>query len=423
VVQALVMDGILTTLAASLMIMPLVAYHFDRVSVLGLVANLLIVPVQPWIMAWGSAGLALGVAGLPQVAQVLLWVPWLGLVWTVQVVHWVAALPGAQIAVAGFDVPALTLSYGLLALLLAHRRVAGWGRGALAWVRAAGGARRLQPTFNLLLGVAAILVWWGVLSRPDGRLHVWFLDVDQGDGILIQTPRGRQVLVDGGRHPSLLLSELGAVLPFWDRSLDLLVLTHPDGDHMDAQLEAAQRLAVGQAVTSAPGAAQAAAAAWQATLSNRGVPLTLLHAGGWIDLGDGVALWALWPPPGASGGGEADNEAALVIKLVYGDFSVLLTGDAGLASEARWIASGAPLAATVLKVGHHGSANSTGPEFVAAVNPQLAVIQVGAGNPYGHPAANVLEALAGRTVLRTDQVGRIHVISDGRQMWVTMEQE
>lgn len=415
----LLMDGLLTTLAASLMVMPLIAYHFGRVSLLGLVANLLIIPVQPWIMTWGSAGVALGVAGLPQAAQVALWIPWLGLVWTVQVVERVAALPGAQVMVAGFDARSLALSYAVLALLLASRRIAAGGRDLLAWMRRAGSARRLLPALNVMLGVAALLVWGAVLTQPDGRLHVWFLDVDQGDGILIQTPSGRQVLIDGGRHPALLLSELGAVMPFWDRSLDLLVLTHPDGDHMDAQIEAARRLAVGQAMTSAPAAAQTAAAPWQAALSDRATPLRLLHAGGWIDLGDGVALWVLWPQAGAGDG--AGNESSLVLKLVYGDFSVLLTGDAGHASEASWLQLGAPLAATMLKVGHHGSAGSTGLEFIRAVNPQVAVIQVGAGNRYGHPAAAVLAALAGRTLLRTDQAGRIHVISDGRQMTYRVE--
>ncbi|RIK35439.1 MAG: hypothetical protein DCC57_23350, partial [Chloroflexi bacterium] len=378
-------------------------------------------PVQPWIMTWGSAGVALGVAGLTQAAQVALWVLWLGLAWTVQVVERVAALPGAQVTVAGFDGRGLALSYGLLALLLAPQRVTGGGRAALAWMRRAGSARRPLPALNAVLGVAALLVWWAVLARPDGRLHVWFLDVGQGDGILIQTPSGRQALIDGGRHPALLLSELGAVMPFWDRDLDLLVLTHPDGDHMDAQVEAARRLTVGQAVTSAPATAQTEAAAWQAALSARGTPLSTLHAGGWIDLGDGVALWVLWPQPGAGGGEEAGNENSLVLKLVYGDFSVLLTGDAGVKSEARWVAGGAPLAATVLKVGHHGSAGSTGPELIRAVNPRLAVIQVGAGNRYGHPAAAVLETLAGRSVLRTDQAGRIHMISDGRQMTYSVE--
>lgn len=416
----LLADGLAVSLAASLMVAPLLAYHFGQVSMLGLLANLLIVPVQPWIMAWGSVGMVAGVAGLAQAAQALLWIPWLGLVWTVQVVQHAAALPGAQIAVTGFDGYRLAASYGVLALLLGRRRVTVWGRKAGDRLRQAGGAHFTQPAVTLLLGTAAILVWTSLATRPDGGLHVWFLDVDQGDGILIQTPSGRQVLVDGGRHPTLLLSELGAVMPFWDRSLDLLVLTHPDSDHMDAQIEVAQRLDIGQAVTTAPSIAQPEALPWQTALAQRAIPLKLLHAGGWIDLGDGVALWVLWPPSVPVQGEQADNENSLVLKLVYGDFSLLLTGDAGLDSEQRWLEMGAPLAATVLKVGHHGSASSTGSAFVAAVNPQMAVIQVGE-NRYGHPTQTVLDTLAGRTVLRTDEVGRIHLRTDGQQIVLDKE--
>jgi competence protein ComEC len=120
-------------------------------------------------------------------------------------------------------------------------------------------------------------------------------------------------------------------------------------------------------------------------------------------------------------GEDAGNENSLVAKLVYGDFSVLLTGDAGAAAEAALLRAGAPLQATVLKVAHHGSKFSTGAPFVRAVNPALAVIQVGAENDYGHPSAEVLERLAGRTVLRTDEDGRIEITSDGRQVWVAME--
>ncbi len=413
-VNGLLMDGVASTIAASIMVTPLLAYHFGRVSVLGLVANLLIVPVQPWVMTAGSAGVVAGAMGLLPVAQGLIWTARLGLAWTVQVVDRMADLPGAEVMVTRMDGRSLAALYGVLALGVFYTRLAAWGRHALAWLKNAGSARVMQPATAALLGVAALLVWWAVMTQPDGRLHVWFLDVGQGDGILIQTPGGRQVLVDGGPQPARLLSELGAVMPFWDRSLDMVILTHPDSDHMDAQVEAIRRFHVGQAVTSAPGAAQAECAPWHAALADRNTPLTTLHAGGWIDLGDGVALWVLWPPSTPIGGDEADNENSLVVKVIYGDFSALLTGDTGTASEAYWLATGAPLASTVLKVGHHGSAASTSPAFVGAVNPQLAVIQVGEGNRYGHPAPTVLETLAGCNVLRTDQVGRVHLTSDGR---------
>jgi competence protein ComEC len=145
------------------------------------------------------------------------------------------------------------------------------------------------------------------------------------------------------------------------------------------------------------------------------------HAGGWIDLGDGVALHVLWPPPGGFDHEHADNENSLVVRLVYGEFSALLTGDAGLPSEDAWLRAGVPLRSTVLKVGHHGSKGSSGADFVRAVDPMVAVIQAGAENDYGHPHDEVLALLAGRTVLRNDRDGRIHLWSDGESMWMESE--
>jgi competence protein ComEC len=110
-----------------------------------------------------------------------------------------------------------------------------------------------------------------------------------------------------------------------------------------------------------------------------------------------------------------------VTKLVYGDFSILLTGDAGIPSESTWLAQQMPLQAKVLKVGHHGSAHSTSTGLVEAVDPEWAVIQVGATNTYGHPTQEVLDVLAGRTVLRNDLDGRVHFATDGSDIWVETE--
>jgi competence protein ComEC len=127
----------------------------------------------------------------------------------------------------------------------------------------------------------------------------------------------------------------------------------------------------------------------------------------------------LGPPARGFSGKDVDNENSLVAKLVYGDFSVLLTGDAGDAAEQALIAQGAPLPSTVLKVAHHGSKFSSSERFVAAVNPPLALIQVGAGNDYGHPSTETLVRLQGQLVLRNDQHGRIHFWSDGQKLWIT----
>ena len=419
--RAVVEDGLVVTVAATVMTLPLIVYYFGRLSVVSLATNLLIVPVQPLVMLGGSAGVLAGIAGLDLPGQVILWAPWVGLAWTVAIVRATASLPGASWEIASFPLWAMAAAYLSLFGLFWRQRLARLGSLALRWARFDLAARVAGPALLTGLTVAGVLLWSAVASLPDARLHVWFLDIGQGDGVLIQTPGGRRVLIDGGASPQQLFSELGGAMPFWERTLDLAVLTHPDGDHMLAQADAPLRFRIAAAWDTLTSQANPDGELWRARMAANGAVVHLQHTGGWADLGDGVALWVLWPPPGGFQTENADNENSLVLKLVYGDFSVLLTGDAGLPSEAVWLREGAPLAATVLKVGHHGSAHSTGRDLVAAVAPQAAVIQVGADNDYGHPTGEVLENLAGRLVLRNDLDGTVHVVSDGRQMWVMGE--
>lgn len=421
-VFGLLQDGLLVTLAANLTTLPLVVYYFGRLSLVSLLTNLLIVPVQPFIMLWGGAGLLVGLTGVEWLAQPLFWVPYLCLLWTVEMVRWSAALPWASVDV---------FSYGLGSLFLTYLVLFGWHwRAGLAKVLGC----RLRISAPVLwrwssavglpaLAIGALLLWQVLLSRPDGSLHLWFLDIGQGDGILVQTPSGRQVLIDGGSDSQRLFAQLGGVMPFWDRSLDLVVATHPDWDHMGGQIGLPDRFAIGQALVSENLYNNEDFDDWRTGMEDAGAAIASQSQGGWIDLGDGVSLWVLWPPPEEAMPPVEDddkNERSLVLRLVYGEFSVLLTGDAGLPAEKAMAVGGEPLAAHILKVGHHGSRSSTGPDFVRAVQPEIAVIQVGE-NRYGHPAEDVLATLAGRLVLRNDLHGRIHVSSDGVQMWVDTE--
>jgi len=421
VLRAIVEEGLVVSLAANVMTMPLILLYFDRFSVVGLLTNLLIVPVQPMIMLAGFLGVLAGAVGLGWIARLLLWLPYVGLVWTVGVVQWTASFPGANRWLFGFGPAWLAATYGAIFVLRWRTTVIGACRRLWVWLQRDWWTSLIVPTATSVLGVAAILIWWAALSQPDGRLHVWFLDVGQGDGILIQTPSGRQVLVDGGAKPQRLFSELAAVMPFWDRTIDLVVLTHPDADHMAAQAEAPTRFAIDTAWDTAAGQANQHGEPWRARMREAGVAVQVQSAGGWVDLGDGATLWVLGPPAAGFTGEKVDNDNSLVTKLVYGNLSVLFTGDAGSLAEQALLATHAPLTAIVLKVGHHGSQTSTSPAFVRAVNPPLVVIQVGQDNTYGHPDPELLERLAGRRVLRTDQNGRIEITSDGQQMWVATQ--
>lgn len=271
------------------------------------------------------------------------------------------------------------------------------------------------------LALVAAAVWLGVLGLPDGRLHVYFLDVGQGDAILIATPDGRQILVDGGPSPTALLNELGAVLPFWDRSLDLVVLTHPDGDHITGLIPLLERYSVKQVLDTPLSDDATLTASWLQGLKQAGVERIYAQRGMQLRL-NALQLTVLNPSPTPlTGTASDDNNNAIVLRLDYGQTSVLLTGDAEQEAEAAMIAAGLPLRADVLKAGHHGSNGSSSAPFIAAVAPQIAVIQVGAENKFGHPHPAVLERLAGVQIMRTDQNGRIEVMSDGRTLRVKTE--
>lgn len=416
-------ESVMVTLAANLTTLPLVVYYFGRLSLVSLLTNVLILPAQPPIMLAGSGGVVAGMAGLEAIGQAILALPWLCLVWTVNIVQWTASLPGASLEIAGFGLPAMLIAYTTIAVMKERSRLQRLGDRFRAWAAHDWWQRFVSPAALGGLGLATILVWGAGNALPDGRLHLWFLDVGQGDGILIQTPSGRQVLIDGGASPQALFGELGAVMPFWDRTIDLLVLTHPDGDHMAAQAEIPARYQVAQAIHTAHAAQHPDETLWRERMATGNVAVTTMAAGSWIDLGDGVALWILSPSVDGYAGDDADNDNSLVAKLVYANFSALLTGDAGLASEQRLLDGGAPLHATVLKLGHHGSRSGSGATFIAGVAPQFAVIQVGRDNDYGHPHPEVLDRLGGATVLRNDLHGRIHLQSDGQLLWTDREQQ
>jgi competence protein ComEC len=270
------------------------------------------------------------------------------------------------------------------------------------------------------LAFLAMVAWLALRQASDGRLHVFFLDVGQGDAILVQTPDGRRILIDGGPDPTALLSELGRVVPFWDRSLDLVVLTHPDSDHLTGLLAVLERHQVARVLEPSQADIAPLAASWRERLEHDHIPRTIAQRGMSISQGD-VLLTVLHPGLKPLTGAASDaNNNSIMLRIDYGATSLLLAGDAESEAEAEMLKAGVPLRANLLKVAHHGSNGSTSAAFLAAVSPREAVIQVGANNSFGHPARELLERLADARaeILRTDKHGRIEVVSDGREFVV-----
>jgi len=259
-----------------------------------------------------------------------------------------------------------------------------------------------------------------VVSLPDGKLHVVFFDVGQGDAIFIQTPQGRQVLIDGGPDPTTLTAELGRRLPFWDRSLDLVILTHPDTDHLTGLVPVLERYHVDRVLDPGYPATSETYARWLELIAEKHIPALLARNGVRIELEPGLACEVLHPTGDPDPEDKANNASA-VTRWTWGQVTFLLPGDIEQEVESALVGSGQPLQATVLKAPHHGSDTSSSAAFLQAVNPQLVVISVGADNRFGHPSPEMLERVAGRTVLRTDERGTIEIVTDGSRLWVRTE--
>jgi competence protein ComEC len=405
-------EVVLATIAAQLLVLPLLAYHFGQFSLVSLPANLLILPAQPAVMTWGGLTTLLGLIAAP-LAQPLAWVAWLFLAYTTSMVQLLAQVPAAAFPVR-LDLSGLIALYALILGITWWTRQEAESRDAVRsrWVG------RVRPVAVLsAVAITTLLAWQWARSQPDGRLHVTFFDVGQGDAILIETPRGRQILVDGGHEPSLLNEHLGRTLPFWDRSLDLVVATHPDADHVAGLPGVLERYRVDLLLTD--GTPLGFSATYDALLiaaDRAGTPIDAADAGQTVSLDEELTLVVLHPDRGQS---FEDNDRSVSLRLTYGEFTLLLTGDAEERAERTMVDSGRELRSLIFKAGHHGARTSSNDFFLASVQPQVVVVSAGADNRFGHPHEESLQraAAVGATVLRTDELGTIEVVTDGEQMW------
>jgi competence protein ComEC len=264
-----------------------------------------------------------------------------------------------------------------------------------------------------------VLVWSAFLEAPDGLLHVAFLDVGQGDSAMVVTPTGRTVLIDGGSDGQRTCLLVDQFLPYWDRSIDAVVMTHPHADHLGGLLAVADRYEVGLVLCPGIGSESLLYTEWERRAERFNAVLEIATAGQVLALGDGTTLTVLNPEAGAPTEGlDADDNGGVVLRLDYGDVSVLFAADIRAQREATLVHGGAALRANVLKVPHHGSDTSSSEQFITAVNPEVAVISVGSQNAYGHPHAAVIAALAdsGATVLATSACGTVEFVTDGREL-------
>jgi competence protein ComEC len=264
--------------------------------------------------------------------------------------------------------------------------------------------------FTLL--AATVFVWYAVFAESREGLTVYFFDVGQGDSIFIETENGNQIVIDGGPGDAAL-ARLGEVMPFYDRTIDLLVLTHPDADHLNGLVEILGRYTVNNVLVTGVLHNTAAYAEWNRRILQYNIPVHIASVGMVFDAGREAYFEVLSPFTLVSGTeSSAMNETSIVLRMEYGENSFLFPGDIEAKTE-RLLAvlSASALDADIIKAPHHGSKTSSSDEFLEAVTPVAAIISVGKNNRYGHPHAEVLSRYErmGIPVYRTDMRGTITV--------------
>ncbi len=425
-------DTLSATLGAVIAVWPVVAYYFGIVSLVGPLATFLALPALPGVIVTGALAGVVGLASLG-VAQAIGWLAWLFLSYMILVVGGLGSPSISSVEVGSFH-PALIWGYYLVLA------AAIWFYSYLTRLRSpiSGTAGRMKSGLNISPGpsgvrkwfivpllVAAVLVSYVAVTMPGNDLRVSFLDVGEGDAILIQKG-SRQILVDGGPSPQAITVGLGDRMPFWDRTIDLVVLTHPDQDHLAGLVEVLRRYRVEQVLYPDPDHNSPLYDEWSRLVSEKDIESTVACAGQRIDLGDGIIIKVLNPMEDPVTGSQSDiNNNSVVLRLNAGDISFLLTGDIMSETERELVRERADLMVTVLKVPHHGSDTSTTSGFLAVVSPQAVVISCGEDNRFGHPDAGVLQRLEKKlgadNIYRTDEDGSIDFITDGERLWVEVE--
>lgn len=388
----------LFTLAAQLTTMPIMAYHFGNISLSAFLANPIILPVQAPIMTVGGLALILGLIWLP-LGKITAPLAWPFVLFTIRVVEYFGQMSSGILILGNFGVLWVVIFYVLLLGL------------TLGWSKARGLIAALKPLPVIaLLWIFVIVIWRLALSAPDGHLHLTLLDVGTGDAILIQSPEGRYVLIDGGPSASLLSNGLGRRLPPFHRSLDWLIVASPSREQIDALPRALERFPPDQVLWAGPGSPSRAADYLRETLSENQTPIIQAIPGQSLDLDQGGEIRVL-----------TSGSRGAILLLQWKNFRAALPLGAH-EEDYQNLRMGKDIGpVTILLLAENGYSPLNPPQWIDNLNPQLVLLGVAADDPSGLPDNDTLDALGGYSLLRTDQHGWIHISTDGENMWVEVE--
>lgn len=399
-------EYILFTLAAQVTTLPVILYHFQRLSVSSLLVNPLILPAQPPVMTLGGMALLSGLMN-PDIGRVagVLAEPFIA--YTIRVVEIFSHWQGGVLVLGEVGIGFVLVFYGLLFGITAFYQQI---RDLLLPKTSQGYVGKVAIPLLLILGGVTIFVWRMAMSGGDGLLHLTFLNVGSGDAILITTPSGRYTLINGGPSPSALSDGLGRRMAPHYRQLDWLIVGSVAEEDIAALPSVVERFPPENVLWAGLPSPVAAADRLRGTLNELGVPVVSAEDGQWMDLGSGAHLDVVAVSP---------RGAVLVLEMR--DFRAVFPVGISLESMQE-LGMGQDIgSANVLLLAEHGYEPANPPEWLQYLNPQLIILSVAPDDPEGLPDRELINRLQGYTILRTDHDGWIQISTDGKEMWIETE--
>jgi competence protein ComEC len=398
-------DNVVLTFAAQLTTIPIMAYQFKRISLISFVANPFILPVQPAVMVISGLAVFVSLLIFPP-GQLIAWFAWPFSAYTIRMVELFDNVPHASIYLGNSSIWFVIAAYTALFSVTFN-----WSR-IKDWFNSLGSSLRpvvLTATLAFLFA-CTIMIWRATATTGDGQLHVTFLDAGSADAILIQTPGGRNVLINGGKSTSNLSDEMGRRLPFFTRKLDWLVVASTQENQLAALPRVVQRYPPANVLWSGNVQASFSAEALDKYFAEKLIPVSRAEAKQKLELGNGASIDV-----------EAVGPRGSVLLLQYKNFRALLPIglSEGMLEELEY--GNVIGKVDVLLLADSGYAPSNPPDLLQNVNPELTVLSVAAGDPDGLPSQDVLDSLKEYSVLRTDRSGWITVTTDGEKMRVETE--
>lgn len=388
----------LFTIAAQIMILPVVIYHFQRISLSSIPANIAILPAQPFVMILGGFALLMGGIFFP-LGQMISYLAWPFVAYSIRVVEWFSQFRGGVLVFGQIGLFFVFVYYFLMFVSII------WGERIREKIS------DFKPVLILfVLAVITISTWQTVLNAPDGNLHVTLMDVGTGDAVLIQSPDGRFILVNGGPSINQLSDELGRWLPLFHRKLDFLVIASTEENQIKSLPTLTERFLPSQVLWAGKPNASRSGRFLEQTLTDLQIPILPAETGQVLDLGQGAVLRVL-----------ATGSRGAILLLEWKDFRMLMPLGMSFEEMDQLLMgkSIGPVSALILAENGYGPLNP--PEWIKNLHPELILLSVAAGDYEGLPSWETMQAIAGYQILRTDLNGWINLESDGQKIWVDVE--